>query len=120
MRTLMLTPDRQSYSLQAAAGALASVLQGPGARYRETDANGAVSIDVQWTCTASDYFYLRAFYRYVARRGVRPFLVELMVATRELTLHKAWIVPGSLTTSSVDGRAFRVSATLEVDPRVVT
>lgn len=116
----VLPPDNSSYSVTDGMETIATQLDGGASRYRR-DVLGATSkVMVAWTVGPDEYKYIRSFYRGITASGSLPFEIDLLLDEPELTPHKAYFRPGSLSLNGQKGYTYYVSAELEVYPAPVS
>jgi hypothetical protein len=117
MPILSLPPDYASYAVTDSAQVLAVKLKGGASRYRQDILNSTSTVDCQWTLTATQYEYWRAFYRTATNTGAYPFYCPLTLDRSGVSNFKCYFVPDSISVSGMDGDVvFVIQAQLEVYP----
>jgi hypothetical protein len=113
---LKIPPDQAGYAVTDGSEVVSIKLDG-GASRRRRDIIGATStVNVTWNCNDVKFKYLRSFYRAVSESGALPFNIGLILDEPDITLHKAYFVPGSFSLQSQSGLTYVVVAQLEVCP----
>jgi len=115
--TMSIAPDYSSYTVTDSAQVLAVKLKGGASRYRQDILNSTSTVACQWTLTAGQYEYWRAFYRTATLTGAYPFYCPLTLDRSGVTNFKCYFVPDSISVSGMEGDVvFVVQAQLEVYP----
>lgn len=114
LNTLILIPDKSSYSDVAATQTVGVKLDGGLSKYRRDQIGGGDLVNVQFTINRFDYEYLRAFFRTSVQQGSEAFLINLIIDDGGLELYESYFVPGSFRLASHRGATYQVSAQLEV------
>lgn len=117
MYKLSLTPDQAGYSIDEDGTASYTKLRGGAGRYRRDLLNATVKVNLQWSCTADEFEYLKTFWR-LTNNGVEPFLMDLIIHDGALTEHICRFIPKSFKTTSYKNGNSIVQAVLEVEPLV--
>lgn len=113
---LTLNPDQANYVAPQGHTVVSTMLDGGASRYR-ADQQGAVSlVVVEWTCNATNYNYLLAFYRTAIAFGSLPFTISLILDSNIPQVYVARFVPDTFGLTSTSGQTYIVGATLEVTP----
>jgi len=117
MPTLALPPDYSSYTVTDGVETISVKLKGGASRYRKDILNSTSTVDCQWTLTAGQYEYWRAFYRTATVSGSIPFLCPLTLDRSGVKNFKCYFVPSSISVSDMEGDViFIIQAQLEVVP----
>lgn len=114
MDKILHTPDADGYSFTDGLEAVRSQQDSGMGRYRRTQLNSMVGLNVQWTCGVEQYEALRANYRQHVEEGHAPFPIDLLIDTATLEEFQVKIRPGSFQLTSVSGITLTVGAVLEV------
>lgn len=114
MRKLFISPEQEGYAVENGEGALQAILDGGEAFQRPDHAGASDFLSASWTLDAVEYRYMRAFYNTGTGASSLPFLIDLINAEGVPTLHRAKLVPGSFSAVSVSGKAYGVTALIEI------
>ena len=113
---MTVLPDEGSYGYGSDNSIVSNRLDGGASRSRRDQINSASVINCTWTVNPADYQYLRAFFNYYTNRGVKPFLIELILDQPYLEVYQAKFIANTFETPELAGNAYIVSADLEVVP----
>jgi hypothetical protein len=116
----VIPPDQTSYVATDGNDVISTKLMGGASRYRRDLIGSTAKVTVGWTVGPTQFKYIRAFYNAVAVKGSLPFSIGLLLDEPEITIHKAYFVPGSMSHSSPRGLTYNVSAELEVYPAEIS
>lgn len=112
---LLLPPDQNSYTVKDGHTVIATALDGGASRQRADIQNASFLIGVQWTLSAFNFTYLKAFYRSAVNFGADPFNLDLYADSGAIQTYVVRFVPDSLALQSQAGLTFVVVAQLEVE-----
>lgn len=112
----IIPPDQAGYSVKDGNEVIATKLAGGASRYRRDIIGATSTVNVAWTIGPDEYRYIRAFYNAIAKKGAVPFSIDLILDRSELTEHKAYFIPGSMSMDGQKGLTYSISAQLEVYP----
>lgn len=113
LTTLLLVPD-QGYQVDPGLEAFQGKALFGRPRVRSGLQNELYSVQVQWTCSAARWEYLRAFYRTTTKYGSLPFQISLYIEDATQAVYKAYFVPGTFKLTKVRGTTHTAVATLDV------
>lgn len=114
--SLSLNPDQANYVAPEGHTVVATQLDGGASRFRADQLGGVSLVTVQWTCNATNYNYLLAFYRTALSYGSLPFTISLILDSNVPQTYTAHFVPDTFGLTSTSGQTYIVGATLEVVP----
>lgn len=114
--TLSLPPDQSNYAVTDGHTTVSTKLDGGASRFRADQQGATFLVDVQWRCDATNFNYLKAFYRTAVAFGSLPFIVGLYLDNATINNYTAFFVPDTFKLASQQGQTFTVTAQLEVIP----
>lgn len=109
-------PDNSSYSVADGKSVVATQLDGGAMRYRRAMIGATSTVACTWIVGPEGYKYIRAFFLAISRSGSLPFAIDLLLDQPELTEHKAYFIPDTMTLANQKGLQYTVTAKLEVYP----
>lgn len=117
IQKLIIPPDQNGYSVMDGNEVLSVQLDGGASKFRQDILNSVSKVSVQWTLDATQFNYIRSFYKYTLISGSLPFLLDLYIDNPfELTEHVCHITPGTFSLKSQMGQSFVVGCTIEAEP----
>ena len=117
LERMTVLPDEASYSYGSDNSVISNALSGGMSRSRIDQINSAAIISCSWTVNPSEYQYIRAFFNFYTSRGVKPFLIELILDQPYLEVYEAKFVANSMVTEDNEGLSYTIEAELEVVPK---
>jgi len=117
MEKVTLAPDQEGYSFaDPESETLRAVLDSGMGKYAIGVLNGAIPLNVQWTCDPDEYTYLQGVHAQHVLEGHAPFPIDLFIDTMRFVEHRVMIVPGTFGLMSQAGHQYVVGCSLLVEP----
>lgn len=116
MDKLLLIPEQANYVVQPDNSVITVLLDGGYSRSRIDLVNSAARIQCSWRLKDGDYQYIRAFYHSATKKGVIPFLLDIVLDQPYLEEYEVKFVPDTFEASDPQGLTYEVQAELEVIP----
>ena len=113
---LVLAPEKAGYSGEFGNEVVSTNLPGGPSRQRRDQIGASDLVSVSWVASDAEYRYLQAFFRGTGA-GSRPFKIDLVLDSEELTEYEARLVPGSWRLDEFRGKSYTVKAQLELTPQ---
>lgn len=115
MDKLNLRPLSEGYSYTLKSQVSTTANEGGFFRRRKDYADTPAIVQVSWSTNKTGYELFNNFYIFSVNEGADPFLADLIIDSSTMKEHICRFVPGSVSTASVRGLAYTISATLEVE-----
>lgn len=117
---LELVPDQAGYSVADGREVVFTNLDGGASRYRKDILNARALVQTQWTLNATEFRYLKSFFKLLTGKGAKGFLMDLYIDRENLTEHECRFIPGTFKLIGQKISEFKVSIQIEAKPVKLT
>lgn len=116
---LRLNPAKPSYQITDTGSTKRQSFDSAKSRFATGILHAPWMLNTVWVTDIAGFTYFRAWWRSTIFYGSSPFMARVVFPLPTLTKHKAFIVPGTLQHSEIDGEKFTIAATLEVSSVII-